>query len=99
MVLFELRPLAHAPQLNDRVSRVRLILRAHDVFVIGGRDDPQLYELGIGDEVEADEIGAPFLERGELLFDQLLRRALYGFGHAAGRMPNHFMHVGGEFAA
>ena len=67
MVFFDLRALADAAQLHQRVARVGLVFGAHDGVVIGGGDDAELDQLRIGDEVEADQIGAAFLERRELL--------------------------------
>ena len=94
MVFFDLRALAHAAQLHHRVARVGLVLGADDRLLIGRRDDAELGELGIGDEVQPDQIGAAFFERGEVLLDGLLRRALEAGGLLARRVADHFVHVG-----
>ncbi len=98
MVFFDLRALADAAQLHERVARVRLVLGAHDVVVIGGGDDADLDQLRIGDEVQADQVGASFLERGEVFLDERLRVGL-ALGLLARRVADHFVHVGRQLAA
>jgi len=53
MVFLELRPLAHAPQLNEGVAGVGLVLSTHDRLLIGGRDDSQLDHLRIWQKYSA----------------------------------------------
>ena len=98
VIFFDLRAFADAPQLDQRVARVGFVLRLDDVVVIGGGDDADLDQLRIGDEIETDQVGAAFLERGEVLLDQRLRIAL-AVRLAARRVADHFVHVGGQLAA
>ena len=58
VVFFDLRPLADAPQLHERVARVRLVLGENHVGVILFGDEAELDELRVGDEVERHEIRA-----------------------------------------
>ncbi len=78
VVLLDLRSLADASQLNQRVACVVLVLGGDDVIVVLGRDDAQLDELRIGKEIQGDEVGAGFLDGGVLLSQELVRR----LGHA-----------------
>ena len=66
VVFLDLRAFANAAQLHQRVAGVGLVLGADDRVMVGGREDAELDELRVGDEIEADEIGAPFFERREL---------------------------------
>jgi hypothetical protein len=75
VILLDLRALADAPQLDQRISRVGLALGAGDRLLIRGRDDAELGELGVADEVEADQVGARFLQRRELFLQRRLGRA------------------------
>ena len=96
MILFDLRPLADAAELHQRVARVRLVLGAHDCVLVGGGDDPELDELRVGQKVQSDKVGARFFERREVLLDQLLRGALDARRHLSGRVADHLVHVGRE---
>ena len=72
MVFFDLRPLADPAQLNERVSGVGLVLGAHDLVLIGRRQDADLDELRVRQEIQGDEVGPRFFERRELLLQQRL---------------------------
>ena len=96
VVLFDLRPLAHTAELHQRVARVRLVFGAHDVVLVGGGDDPQLDQLRIGQKIQSDEVGTCFLERREVLLDQLLRGALDPRRHLSRCVADDLVHVGRE---
>ena len=78
MVLFDLRALADAPELDERVARIALVLSLHDVGVVLGVDEPELRELRIGQEVERDKVGSGLFERRKLFLERRLRTALEG---------------------
>ena len=61
VVFFDLRALTNAPQLHQRVARVRLVLGHGDVVLFRGRDHAELGQLRVADEIQADQIGAPLL--------------------------------------
>ena len=48
MVFLDLRALADAAQLHERIARVALVLGADDVGVIGFVDQPELDQLRSG---------------------------------------------------
>ena len=76
VVFFDLRPFANPPQLHQRVTCVGLVFREDDFLQRVGADDPDLDEVGIGDEIQRDEIGARLFDGRELLLQRLLGRAV-----------------------
>ena len=76
VVFFDLRALADAAELDERVARVAFVFGADDLVVVRLVDQPELDELRVGQEVERDEIGARLLERRVLLLQHRLRVAL-----------------------
>ena len=98
VVLLQLVPLADAPELQDGVAGVRLVLRERNVRLILGVEDPDLHQLRVGDEVERDEVGARLLQRGVLLAEERLRVAAEALGELAGGMPDDLVHVRGHVA-
>ena len=98
VVFFDLRALAHAAQLHERVPRVRLVLGAHDVLVVAGGNQPELHHVRIGDEVERDEIGARLLDRRELLLERGLRHAPQRLGDQARAVADDLVQVGRQLA-
>ena len=98
MIFFDLRALADAPQLHERVARVALVFGAHDLVVILLGDETELDELRIGQEIQRDQIGPRFLERGKLLFQRRLRIALQPLLDLARRVPDDLVHVRRQLA-
>jgi hypothetical protein len=72
VVFFDLRALADPSQLRQRIAGVRLVLGTHDAVLVSRREDANLDELRVGKEVQADEIGAGFFERGKVFLDRAL---------------------------
>ena len=93
MVFFDLRALAHPPQLDQRVAGVGLVLGQHDLRLIRAGDQPELRELRVGQEVQRDEIRARFLERGVLLLERRLRIAVQPLRDLARGVADHLVHV------
>ena len=98
VVFFDLRALADAPQLHERVACVRLVLRPDDLVVVRGSQQAELDQLRIREEVEGHEIRARLFERRKLLLEHALRIALESLLHFSRRMPDHLVHVGRELA-
>ena len=98
VILFELRPFPNASQLHQRVARISLVLGAYDLGLILGRQQPELGEMRIGDEIQGDEIRARLLERRVLLLEQFLRLALDVVRHSAGSVAEHLVNLGRQLA-
>ncbi len=63
MIFFDLRPGADTAQLHERVARLRFVFGEDDLLMVGGRDQSELLQLRIEQEVQRDQIGARFFER------------------------------------
>ena len=82
MVFLELRPLLDPAELDQAVARVAFIGGTRNLGLVGGGDQPELGELGVGHEIEGHEVGAAFLQGRVLLLERVLRLA-----RAAPRRP------------
>ncbi len=98
VVFFDLGALTHAPQLQQRVLRVGLVFGLHDLGLILGLEDAELGQLRIGQEIEADQVGAAFFERRVLLLEHRGRIAAHLVRHLARRVADHLVHVGVQLA-
>ena len=98
VVLLDLAPVAHPPELKQRVAGVGLVLGEHDVLLRLGRENADLDELRVGEEVEPDEVGPRLLEGRVLLVQPGLGRAAQPLRQLPRGVADDLVHVRGHLA-
>ena len=98
VILFELRAVAHAPQLHQRVAGVGLVLGLHNRRLLVARNQADVRQVGIRHVVQRHQVGASFFERRILLLQHILRRDADVVRHPARAVAEDLVNLGRQLA-